>query len=372
MRIQSEQGIAAMGVVIMLLVVLSLLGTALWQYGMFQITAAGRNQAYLQATYLAHAGAEAARTAWLDKTADEKLEGPLARVYYSEAGGFQLDRPEQFLGYIDVMIETIEGAQDKYPRTRIVSTAHVSGISRTLSLTTFPQVYGHQDELNLYDRNSGRISGTNQYIDRYLIIEPGLENAELHFKPEIQSESESERFSARAVAFEKSINFAQGGTASAWLVISGALRLPVAKTLVVEAEYVFFKDITLLYAEPSVDPLAPPAQYSLVLRIPAGRGKEIEEIGGQRYGEVYFDGDSVAKKQFVWSRGRGILADYMLTGSGYEPEKIHTYEGVSLAGNAFYFRDGTDLLNPGPGQLIPIPDELQKRNEAFKDLFIWE
>lgn len=363
MRIQSEQGIAAMGVVIMLLVVLSLLGTALWQYGMFQITAAGRNQAYLQATYLAHAGAEAARTAWLDKTADEKLEGPLARVYYSEAGGFQLDRPEQFLGYIDVMIETIEGAQDKYPRTRIVSTAHVSGISRTLSLTTFPQVYGHQDELNLYDRNSGRISGTNQYIDRYLIIEPGLENAELHFKPAIQSESE--RFSARAVAFEKSINFAQGGTASAWLVISGALRLPVAKTLVVEAEYVFFKDITLLYAEP-VYPLAPPAQYSLVLRIPAGRGKEID---GQRYGEVYFDGGSVAKKQFVWRPG---IPDYMLTGSGYEPEEIHTYEGVPLAGNAFYFRDGTDLLNPGPGQLIPIPDEKQKRNEAFKDLFIWE
>lgn len=62
----------------------------------------------------------------------------------------------------------------------------------------------------------------------------------------------------------------------------------------------------------------------------------------------------------------------MLTGSGYEPEEIHTYEGVPLAGNAFYFRDGTDLLNPGPGQLIPIPDEKQKRNEAFKDLFIWE
>ncbi|HPZ30928.1 MAG TPA: hypothetical protein PLW17_05700, partial [Limnochordia bacterium] len=211
------------------------------------------------------------------------------------------------------------------------------------------------------------ISGTNQYIDRYLIIEPGLENAELHFNPAIRSQSA--RFSARAVAFEKSIDFAQGGTASAWLVISGALRLPVAKTLVVEAEYVFFKDITLLYAEPSVDPLAPPAQYSLVLRIPAGRG---QEIGGQRYGEVYFDGGSVAKKQFVWSRGPGILADYMLTGSGYEPEEIHTYEGVPLAGNAFYFRDGTDLLNPGPGQLIPIPDEKQKRNEAFKDLFIWE
>ena len=66
------------------------------------------------------------------------------------------------------------------------------------------------------------------------------------------------------------------------LVISGALGLTVAKTLVVEAEYVFFKDITLLYAEPSVDPLAPPAQYSLVLRIPAGRG---QEIGGQRYGK---------------------------------------------------------------------------------------
>lgn len=367
MSIRSEQGIAAVGTVVMLMVVLSVLVTALWQYGMFQITAAGRNQAYLQATYLAHAGAEAARTAWLDKTADEKLEGPLARVYYSEAGGFQLDRPEQFLGYIDVMIETIEGAQAEYPRTRIVSTAHVSGISRTLSLTTFPQVYGHQDELNLYDRNSGRISGTNQYIDRYLIIEPGLENAELHFNPAIRSQSA--RFSARAVAFEKSIDFAQGGTASAsLLVISRALGLTVAKTLVVEAEYVFFKDITLLYAEPSVDPLAPPAQYSLVLRIPAGRG---QEIGGQRYWEVYFDGGSVAKKQFVWSRGPGIL-DYMLTGSGYEPEEIHTYEGVPLAGNAFYFRDGTDLLNPGPGQLIPIPDEKQKRNEAFKDLFIWE
>ena len=97
MRIKSEQGIAAMGVVIMLMVVLSVLVTALWQYGMFQITAAGRNQAYLQATYLAHAGAEAARTAWLDKTADEKLEGPLARVYTVRPAGSSLIGQSSFL-----------------------------------------------------------------------------------------------------------------------------------------------------------------------------------------------------------------------------------------------------------------------------------
>ena len=57
MNIRSEQGIAAIGVVVMLLVVLSLLATALWQYSMFQIRIAARNDAYAQALYLAHAGA---------------------------------------------------------------------------------------------------------------------------------------------------------------------------------------------------------------------------------------------------------------------------------------------------------------------------
>lgn len=368
MNIRSEQGIAAIGVVVMLLVVLSLLATALWQYSMFQIKAAQREKAYLQALYLAHAGAEAAKAAWLDKGAETKLEGQLARVYYNdETNGFQLNRPESYLGFIDIVIETVTDEGEDYRLTKIISTATVGGVSRSVTLTTYPQRYGHQDPLNLYNENTGQISGSNLFINEYLIVETFSEGSSLHFGSSLQNQNA--HFSARAIAFETSIDLARGGTASWTMFFDWVLGHMLAKTLSIEAEYVFFKDIALLYAQRNNDLEAPQAQYSIVLRIPQGRGIE---LNGQLYGEVYFEGESVYKQQFKWDRGRGLFADYTLSKSNSEAEELQTYEGVPLAGNAFYFRDGTDLLNPKPGQLIPIPEEQQNKHDAYRDMFIWE
>ena len=66
---------------------------------------------------------------------------------------------------------------------------------------------------------------------------------------------------------------------------------------------------------------------------------------------------------------------YEYTLSEHDPPEIRdlkTYEGVLLAGKAFYFENGTNLLHPGPGQLIPIPEEEQNRHDAYKDMFVWE
>src|SRR5690554_2477616 len=146
MRIKSEQGIAAMGVVIMLLVVLSLLGTALWQYSMFEINAARRNEEYLQALYLAQAGAEAAKEFWLNASVSNKPEGSLERVYYNlDTGEFQLEEPERYLVFFDVTIKiNMDESSYKHNLTEIISTATVGNISRTVTLVTYPHRFGHE------------------------------------------------------------------------------------------------------------------------------------------------------------------------------------------------------------------------------------
>ena len=368
MNIRSEQGIAAIGVVVMLLVVLSLLATALWQYSMFQTRIAARNDAYAQALYLAHAGAEAAKAAWIDKGAAAKLEGPLARVYYnSDTGAFQLEKPERLFGFIDIAIETDDDPEQDYRLTKIVSTATVGGVSRSVTLTTFPQRYGHQAPLNLYNAATGQILKSNEYIREYVIIDALEAGRALSFESKPMDRDES--FSATVIDFEMDIDCAKGGK-SDWY-----LGDTLTKVLHVEAEYVFFKNITLLYADRDNDQFAPETEYSIILKVPDGRGIEKD---GNRYGVVYFDGTSVTAKKFRWRRVLKlwiIIPYYEYTLSEHDPPEIRdlkTYEGVLLAGKAFYFENGTNLLHPGPGQLIPIPEEEQNRHDAYKDMFVWE
>lgn len=370
MNIRSEQGIAAIGVVVMLLVVLSLLATALWQYSMFQTRIAARNDAYAQALYLAHAGAEAAKAAWIDKGAAAKLEGPLARVYYnSDTGAFQLEKPGRSFGFIDIAIETDDDPEQDYRLTKIISTATVGGVSRSVTLTTFPQRYGHQAPLHLYDAATGQIMKSNAYIKEYVIIDALEAGRSLSFESTPMDRDVS--FSATVIDFEMDIDFAKGGSIET-LRVPWLLGSTLTKDLHLEAEYVFFKNITLLYADRDNDQTAPETEYSVILEVPDGGGIEKDR---KHYGVVYFDGTSVTARKFAWRRRPIFFIFYEYTLSEHDSPEIRnlkTYEGVLLAGKAFYFENGTNLLHPGPGQLIPIPEEEQNRHDAYKDMFVWE
>ena len=66
MRLRDEQGMMAIGVALMLIVVLALFGGALWQYSMAEMKRVERTEQDMQALFLARAGAEAVMSVWLD------------------------------------------------------------------------------------------------------------------------------------------------------------------------------------------------------------------------------------------------------------------------------------------------------------------
>jgi hypothetical protein len=91
-----------------------------------------------------------------------------------------------------------------------------------------------------------------------------------------------------------------------------------------------------------------------------------------RYGKVYFDGSTAAIQKFRWRRTWFIVYLYRIELNG-SPVPLKTPENQNLAGRAFYFRDGTDLSNIGPKDLIPMGNEGERRNELREiKPFIWE
>lgn len=63
-RLRDESGMMAIGVALMLIVVLSLFGGALWQYSIAELKRVQRTDEDIQALFLARAGAEMVMGAW--------------------------------------------------------------------------------------------------------------------------------------------------------------------------------------------------------------------------------------------------------------------------------------------------------------------
>ena len=301
MRIQSEQGIAAMGVVIMLLVVLSLLGTALWQYSMFEINAVRRNKEYLQALYLAHAGAEAAMAFWLNEGYRLGEQGELARVYYTEDGKFETKPSDNYLGFFDVSINKItDPDHEKYGLTEIISTAVVGNTTRSVTLTSYPHPKGHFQHLGWYREQDGQILNTasNEYDEPLVIVEPDRSQP-LRFSRNLARENA--KFSARVVSFESDIDLAQP---SPWTKKRLVKNTSIDKNLFIEAETIFFENVTLLRSNSAHDMGS--VNYSIVLEVPPSRGIIID---GERYGEVYFNKDSNLA-HYEWQEWRWLIIPY--------------------------------------------------------------
>jgi len=83
MGLRDEQGMMAIGVALTLIVVLSLFGGVLWQYGMFELRRVQRAEADMQALFLARAGAEAVmgawKSGWLSMVMEKNMLCPLAK-----------------------------------------------------------------------------------------------------------------------------------------------------------------------------------------------------------------------------------------------------------------------------------------------------
>ena len=373
MRIKSDQeGIAAMGVVIMLLVVLSLLGTALWQYSMFEINAVRRNKEYLQALYLAHAGAEAAMAFWLNEGYRLGEQGELARVYYTEDGKFETKPSDNYLGFFDVSINKItDPDHEKYGLTEIISTAVVGNTTRSVTLTSYPHPKGHFQHLGWYREQDGQILNTasNEYDEPLVIVEPDRSQP-LRFSRNLARENA--KFSARVVSFESDIDLAQP---SPWTKKRLVENTSIDKNLFIEAETIFFENVTLLRSNSAHDMGS--VNYSIVLEVPPSRGIIID---GERYGEVYFNKDlNLAHYEWQQERRWFLFIPYNVVriveqSREQSREQLKYGDGQSFKGRAFYFKHGTDLLNLKPGDLIEIPPDKQIGKKAFEELqmFVWE
>lgn len=111
-------------------------------------------------------------------------------------------------------------------------------------------------------------------------------------------------------------------------------------------------------------------------------GKPGSQIPGadatKRYGIVFFDGQKVQLQNLGWKVSLDPLRWYIELVDSPQPLYIEVLnesgqkEPRELAGQAFYFRDGTDLLNLQEKDLIPIEEDVG-RARIFDDFrpFIW-
>lgn len=370
MKLRDERGMIAIGGAVMLIVVLPLLATALWQYSMFEMKQVDRREKELQALYLARAGAEAAIHLWMDKPVSQRPEGKFERVYYDPASkGFSLSQPSNALGYFDVEIRQVEDPSVPTKRyTEIISTAVVAGVTRTVRATTYPFLFGH--ELGWYSESSGLINSNEGFLfDSTDGLVRVAASSPIRFR-ENTLPNRAARFSANTLVFEVPLNLAYRQTTS--YTLSADAWAIQSKTLPIVAETIFFDDVIMLRAPSNYG--FSDITYSVELRVPEGLGVPGTSIGGvpgSRYGYVFFDGDKVEVQEYRWKKV--FLIFYRLVEQNSFSSIFHPSDGQRLAGRAFYFRDGMNLLRPQPGDLIPLEQESTRRDllEQIRP-FVWE
>jgi len=397
MRIRDEQGMMAIGVALMLIVVLSLFGGALWQYSMAELKRVERTEQDMQALFLARAGAEAVMGVWLDpEQRRPELPISLDPMYYSSAEGLFSSsiQPEDYLGVINVTIQKEDYLHDDEVTkvTVIESVATVGSITRTARLMTHPHRYGH--DLAWYSDETGRIyqptvparSAPNELI----VMRTNPQETGIFIGQNSVTGSSSNRrtipFEAGHLVFESPLKLAKS-TSNLHTSPSGNVDVALM------AEVMFLQGLELAYMEGLL--FSSDKNYSLVLKLPSGenRGQKGSEIrsniaGGQvlsdehLYGEVYFDSQPVVSEKFsgwVFLFWRGVDLDA-------------TYP-LGLSNKAFYFRDGTRLdakaihehVSGGnsaasyfdqmadAGLLLPILEEAQLNREELEEIqpFFW-
>ena len=304
MQLRDERGMMAIGVALMLIVVLALFGGALWQYSMVSYRNADRLERETQALFLARAGVEAVMAAWLEEPLANKPSGAIDRIYCSSDGSFHIEEPDDYVGYVDVLVTQIEDpGGERHALTQIEATAVVQGVTRTARATTFPFLYGHDDSLQWYDEDSGYV----RYRDHQPVTEPVIMSSQnsIHFQkrdyPPIGA-----RFSAPLILFESPLDFSHDQEVTYLFFEDWITSSTIAYTLPILAEVIYFDDLVLLTLPKGSGYFS--LDYKVVLQLPdpVHGGKPGSEIAGgdpnARYGKVYFDGSTVGVQKFRWKK----------------------------------------------------------------------
>ena len=381
MGLRDEQGMMAIGVALMLIVVLSLFGGALWQYSMAEMKRVERTKRDLQALFLARAGAELVLGAWSESTANRKPEGQMDRIYCypSDLGSysFSTDRQPDPFGYVDVTVTEIDDDPKRNGLVEIVAVASVNGVSRQAKLVSYPHTTGHN--LNWYDQTSGEINySKNEDIkpkehSSFVIVRS---DQPIHFKPTSNPLDTVVTYSAPLIRFETEINLGLKEDGQRHYIIEPSRH----RVLDIVSEVIYLLDLTMLhlgkksgYGERS---------YTVTLKLPSegmdgsGPGVLGQEIGGEkdvRYGKVFFQGSEVGIQEYEWKTGFLNAVIRKITNQVTPIKALVDGEYVNVAGRSFYFKHETDLSNPGDNDLIPIrPDDEDIIDLKDVRAFYWE
>jgi Tfp pilus assembly protein PilV len=148
----------AMPLTLVVMLVLTLLGTALWQYSVTGLMHVRKDETRMQSYYLARAGAEATLQAWRQAGKNNKPVGASDTLYLDKnTNTFVLDKPANSGGKTNVTITTAGNI------TTIVSTGEVDGLQQRATVTLLSEfTYGHS--LNWYSETSGQIQAPSGYI----------------------------------------------------------------------------------------------------------------------------------------------------------------------------------------------------------------
>lgn len=372
--IKNQKGFL-MPMTIIIMAVLVILSVAALQFATTEVLHGKIEEQSKQAYYLARTGAEAAISAWLQKGASDKPVGDMERVYYNtETEKFQLDEPDICGGYFDV---DIKEPDDEAGYWRIISTATVGSHSRTVTLLTYPfsNVTTWYEEDG--DGNGMLLAGEYENTVEeasYLSLNKGN-----LFLPELTRNDGSKFADFHGTYESRTIVFAN----PLWIklywtegLLSAVTTDPNNNTTIISAENIIFDNIELSNLPASVGKNA--YKGEIILKVPDKEGMGIDgsEISGgeinKKYGRVSFSGDSIKVQNYKWERKWLLVYYYLISKNG--ETQIKDKSNRNLAGNSYYFRHNTNLLDIKAGDLILVPEEEAFKIPALRDIkpYYWE
>jgi len=340
------------------MLIVSLLAAALWQYSMTETLQVERDKKKLQAHYLARGGANAVIAAWLDAPFNDKPISPGERktLYLKNDWTITTVNPgdEETLSKLDVFVEE-KGI------IHIEAKGIVGDVKSNITATSAPYVDGADWDPPLYDKSTGLIApgtstasvtvrGKSKTVYSHEPVEGAVKfvNGDSQRPLYIQSNTCVELIS-NAMEFKSPVNMVQYNDKNV-----GALFL--------NAEYISFKN-SVTVEDYSFWWFGNHYYYgTIILKVPDGSGVDGRDIGGQagsRYGMVFFD------DAYIWEMG--FL--------GFEVQ-----HNLNMANKAYYFKsrpDGIDLIKWHRGEYTEGVDyiEIEDPNAASlpqgSGLFYW-
>lgn len=185
-NIFNDKGIALITVLMVFLVTI-IVGTTIMMLGSQSLHTTKIMEDSYKAHLLAWSGLEAVEVAWKDYSLEniDKFTGQVSRVYYVNDGTFTIEEPASYVGYVELSVEEVTGAdiQDSY---RIISTGVVNGIRKTISSqSTSLTVKSRPDGWHKYDENPTLASrlGDGRWMDTYYYTTCSEDHYRIHLVP---------------------------------------------------------------------------------------------------------------------------------------------------------------------------------------------